>query len=108
MLIADDGFALRWRRVQRSDRARRIWRRQQLQPLRLDDETFRRNLIRRCVHACVGDFPQPSRDSRLAACLSGFRPACRIEATNGTQKLRFRYPMKRSTLPLSGMMASVF
>src|SRR6185312_1591465 len=35
----------------------------------------------------------------LAAFLSGFSPACRIEATNGTQKLRFRYPMKRSTLP---------
>ena len=26
----------------------------------------------------------------LAACLSGFNPAGRIEATNGTQKLRFR------------------
>jgi hypothetical protein len=26
----------------------------------------------------------------LAACLSGFNPACRIAATNGTQKLRFR------------------
>jgi hypothetical protein len=26
----------------------------------------------------------------LAAYLSGFNPACRMEATNGTQKLRFR------------------
>ena len=36
----------------------------------------------------VRRFPGPL--TPFAACLSGFRPACRIEATNGTQKLCFR------------------
>jgi len=45
------------------------------------------------VVACTRAFAT-SRSHRataaLAACLSGFNPACRMEATNGTQKLRFR------------------
>ena len=45
------------------------------------------------VVACTRAFAT-SRSQRataaLAACLSGFNPACHMEATNGTQKLRFR------------------
>ena len=45
------------------------------------------------VVACTRAFAT-SRNHRvtaaLAACLSGVTPACRIEATNGIQKLRFR------------------
>jgi hypothetical protein len=90
MLVANDGFALRWWRAERSDRSRHIRRRQWLQYLCLNDETLRRNLARRRVHRAFATSRNHLATAALAVCLSGFNPTCRMEATNGTQKLRFK------------------
>jgi hypothetical protein len=77
--------------------------RERLQLRRLDDQTFGWHLVSRRVHRAFATSRSPRAAAALAACLSGWRPTCRIVATKGTQKLPFRSPMKRSTLPLVWM-----
>ena len=89
MLVANDGFAhWRYRDCAPSgrDRAREV-------PAAPPARSPAARRAPRWVVACTRAFAT-SRSHRatapFAACLSGFRPDWRIEATNATQKLRFR------------------